>query len=159
MSPASCSTNFRNYPDSHTEHWRKIGRVVRSLHAVIPALLAAGAAQRDVPASDRRVYALAKQVGAGPTAVGWLIAANPSQNLAGEPMALGQATFALDSLTLPAGAVAVALDEDLAGQFQPGGLRAVALQRSEKGFSLTDNVGPLAAHVYRLGLPATPSLR
>lgn len=143
---------FRNYPDSHPEHWQAIGRVVRSLHAVTSALLAPGASERDVPTSDRRVYTLAKQVGAGPAAVGWLIAANPSQNLAGEPMALGRVTFALDSLDLPAGAVATALDEDGDGQFQPGRHRPVALQRSEKGFSLTDNLGPLAAHVYRLGL-------
>ncbi len=143
---------FRNYPDSNPEHWQRIGRVVRSLQTVTPALLAAGTAVRDVPASDRRVYALAKQVGTGPAAVGWLIAANPSQNLAGEPMGLGQVTFALGCLALPAGAVAVALDEDGSGQFQPGGRRPVTLQQTAKGLALSDAFGALAAHVYRIGV-------
>jgi hypothetical protein len=144
---------FRNYPDNNPEHWQTIGRVVRSLQAVIPALLAPGITIRDVPASDRRVYALAKQVGAGPAAVGWLIAANPSQNPAGEPLALGQVSFSLNCLSLPAGAVALALDEDAAGQFQPGSQRPVTLQRTGEGIALSDTFGPLAAHIYRLGPP------
>jgi hypothetical protein len=149
---------FRNYPDSNPEHWQKIGRVVRSLQAVLPALLAPGIAVRDVPASDRRVYALAKQVGSGPAAVGWLIAANPSQNLAGEPMALGQITFSLDSLSLPAEAVAVALDEDGTGQFRPGSQRPVQLKVSDRGLALSDDFGALAAHIYRIGMPPAPAV-
>jgi hypothetical protein len=143
---------FRNYPDSNPEHWQRIGRVVRSLQTVIPALLAPGAAVRTVAASDRRVYALAKQVGTGAGAVGWLIAANPSQNLAGEPMALGQVSFTLDCLTLPAGAVAVALDEDESGQFHPGGRRPVTLRQTPQGLVLSDAFAALAAHVYRIGV-------
>jgi hypothetical protein len=84
--------------------------------------------------------------------VGWLIAANPSQNLAGEPMALGQVSFTLDCLTLPAGAVAVALDEDESGQFQPGGRRPVTLRQTPQGLVLSDAFAALAAHVYRIGV-------
>jgi hypothetical protein len=141
---------FRNYSENQPEHWRSVGRVVRSLQSVLPALLAPGTVRRDVPASDRRVYTLAKQVGTGPDAVGWLIAANPSQNLAGEPMGLGQVTFSLHDLGLPTDAVAVALDEDSTGRFEPGGRRPVTLQRSEQGLSLVDEFGALAAHVYEI---------
>lgn len=142
---------FKNYPATQPQHWQSIGRVVRSLQTVIPALLAPGPVVRDVPASDRRVYALAKQVGIGPDAVGWVVAANPSQNLAGEPMGLGKVTFDLNGLSLPPGATAVALDEDAAGTFQPGGRRPVTLQSSDAGYTLTDEVGALGAHIYRIG--------
>jgi hypothetical protein len=142
---------FKNYAMTDPEHWQRIGRVVRSLQGVIPALLAPGTVLRDVPASDRRVYALAKQVGTGAAAVGWLMAANPSQNLAGEPIGLGPVTLGLDGLSLPPGAVAMAYDEDSSGAFQPGSRRPVTLHRSDRGYTLTDEFGALAAHVYRIG--------
>jgi hypothetical protein len=142
---------FQNYPDRNPEQWGRIGRVVRSLQSVTPALLAPGEVVRDVPASDRRVYSLAKPVGEGAAAVTWLIAANPSQNVAGEPMGLGKVSFDLKGLPAVAGATAVAVDEDEAGHFQPGDRRAVTLQASGDGWTLTDEFGALAAHIYRIG--------
>jgi hypothetical protein len=142
---------FRNYADTHPDHWRSVGRVVRSLQTVIPALLAPGEVLAHLRVSDRRVYAYAKRVGEGAAATTWVIAANPSQNLAGEPMALGKVTFSFDGLGLPDGAVAAALDEDPSGAFEPGSRRAVELQATAQGLSLGDDFGALAAHIYRIG--------
>lgn len=150
---------FRNYPDQNPEQWRRIGRAVRSLQSVIPALLAPGKAVRDVPASDRRVYSLGKRTTEGKEAAVWLIAANPSQNLAGEPMGLGQVEFDLSGLAVPAGATAFALDEDAAGRFAPGARRKVEVAVTGGRARLTDEFGALAAHVYRIAVvgPAGPA--
>ena len=148
---------FRDYADNAPKHWQSIGRVVRSLQTVIPALLAPGEVVRDVPASDRRVYSLAKQVGQGATAMTWVIAANPSQDIAGEPMGLGKITFTLAGRSVAKGAIAEALDEDATGHFQPGGRRTVTLKQAGKGFTLTDAFAPLAAHIYRIGAPESAS--
>jgi len=141
---------FKNYPDHEPEHWKAIGRVVRSLQSVIPALLAPGEVQRDVPASDRRIYSLAKQIGEGAESSTWIIATNPSENLADEPIGVGEVTFSLGHLEIPEGATAVAVDEDNGGQFQPGSERTVTLQPTDDGYTLTDDFGPLAAHIYRI---------
>lgn len=144
---------FQNYPDTDPEQWVRIGRVVRSLQSVLPALLAPGEVVRDLPTSDRRLYALGKPVGEGEEAATWVIAANPSQNLAGEPMGLGEVTLELGGLPVVAGATAVAVDEDEAGRFEPGGRREVELEAGAAGYRLTDRFGPLGAHVYRVGRP------
>ena len=144
---------FKDYADNDPQHWQHIGRVVRSLQAVIPALLAPGEVLQDVPASDKRVYSLAKRVGPGAEATLWVIATNPSQNLAGEPMGLGPVRFTLPALPGARGVTAVALDEDATGHFQPGGRRAVTLRAEGPGYMLSDDFGALAAHIYRIGGP------
>lgn len=141
---------FQNYPDREPAHWVRIGRVVRSLQSVIPALLAPGAPRLDLPTSDRRVYALAKEVGEGALAGLWVIAANPSQNLAGEPLGLGKVSLSLAGFEVPEGAVAEALDEDETGVFAPGSRREVTLEMAPEGATIRDEFGPLGAHVYRI---------
>ena len=144
---------FKNYPDHQPAHWESVGRVVRSLQSVIPALLAPGRSQLDVPSSDPRVHSLAKQVGEAAGAEIWIIATNPSENLADEPMGLGEVTFSLAHLNIPDGATAVAVDEAETGQFQPGSSRPVTLELSDESYRLVDDFGPLASHVYRIALP------
>ncbi len=142
---------FRNYADTDPAHWQTVGRAVRSLHSVIPSLLAEGEAIA-VVSSDPRLYAMAKQVREPkrrrPALL--LVTANPSQNLAREAIGLGEVTLSLSDPGLGEGAVATALDEDARGRFLPGGRRNVRVARQGKRLVLKDTFESAAAHVYRI---------
>jgi hypothetical protein len=71
-------------------------------------------------------------------------------------MGIGKVEFDLSGPAVPAGATPVALDEDATGHFAPGAQRRVEVAITEGKTTLTDEFGPLAAHVYRISLPTGP---
>lgn len=133
-------------------HWENMGRTVKSVHSVFPALFSSEIAT-GYTVSDKRVYSIMKRVKEGGKGYYYLMAVNPAceDKVPPEdyPVALGEVTFG--NIKAPAGAVVTVLDEVGAGRFKPGGRRKVALEQQGGACRFTDNFGELSVHVYRIG--------
>lgn len=136
------------WPEVLPAHWENMGKVIKSVHTVFPAMLSSEK-NTTFKVSDKRVFAMMKRVEENNKIYHYLITVNPTCTDEKPPedhsVSLGKVTFS--NIPVSSGDVVTVMDEDINDNFKLGCTRQITLN----GSCFSDNFGKLAVHVYKIG--------